>query len=143
MKTKTYLIPLFVLFLFISACTPRLSLGLVGQSGKAALIEALRAGGAEVEAGDAFEQPFFSTPAQVFQVNGQDIQVFEYDSAAEMEAEAALVSPDGGSVGANSMFWLASPHFFKFERLIVLYVGDDAAMLDLLTGALGQAFAGN
>ena len=141
MKTKTYLIPLFVIAVFVSACTPRLSLGL-SKTGKAALVEALRTDGAEVGAGEALEQPFFSASAQVFKVNSEDIQVFEYDSAADMETEAALVAPDGGSVGTSMMSWMASPHFFKSGSLIVLYVGDNATLLELLTAALGQPFAG-
>ncbi|HLF73123.1 MAG TPA: hypothetical protein VI524_02165 [Anaerolineales bacterium] len=106
------------------------------------LIDALRAAGAEVEPGDAVEQAFFSVSGQIIKVNGQDVQVFEYESAEAMETDAAQVAPDGGSIGTSMVTWVATPHFFKSGRILVLYVGDDAAILDLLKGALGEQFAG-
>lgn len=38
--------------------------------------------------------------------------------------------------------WAAPPHFFRKERAFVLFLGDDPAMLDLLTQLLGPQFAG-
>ena len=38
--------------------------------------------------------------------------------------------------------WMATPHFFKSGKLIVLYLGDDVAVMTLLTGLLGPQFAG-
>ena len=70
------------------------------------------------------------------------MQVFEYKSAEAMEADAALVAPDDGSVGTSMVSWMATPHFFKSGRVLVLYVGDDAATLDLLKSTLGEQFAG-
>jgi len=110
--------------------------------GKAGLVEALTGAGAEVTAGDELEQPFFSVKGQVYQVNGADVQVFEYASAEDMEADASQVDPSGGSVGTSMMSWMATPHFFKHDRVLVLYVGDDAGVLGLLEGALGAQFAG-
>jgi hypothetical protein len=59
-----------------------------------------------------------------------------------MEADAAQVAPDGGSIGTSMVTWVATPHFYKTGRILVLYVGDDQAILDLLEGALGPQFAG-
>ena len=98
--------------------------------------------GAKVELGDTVEQSFFSVKGQVIKVNNSDVQAFEYATPDAMESEAVLVSADGGSVGTNMVMWMATPHFFKAGRMIVLYVGDDAAVLDLLQGALGKQFAG-
>lgn len=106
------------------------------------LMDALRAGGAEVEPGDVVEQAFFSVTGQILKANGADVQVFEYESAEAMEADAAQVSSDGGSIGTSMVMWVESPHFFKSGRVLVLYVGEDAAILDLLKGALGEQFAG-
>jgi len=113
-----------------------------GVEDQASLMEALRAAGAQVEAGDSVEQPFFTVMGQILKVDGADVQFFEYESAEAMEAEAALVSADGGSVGTSMMMWMATPHFFKSGRVLVLYVGDDAAVLDLLKGTLDNQFAG-
>lgn len=106
------------------------------------LQKALAAAGAEVELGDSVEQPFFAVKGEILKVNGVDVQVFEYESAEAMEADAAQVSADGGSVGTSMMMWMATPHFFKSDRVLALYVGDDAAILDLLKSALGEQFAG-
>lgn len=109
---------------------------------KADLIEALQAAGAEVEPGDTIEQVFFSVPGEILQVNGTDVQVYEYESAEAMGTEASQVSQDGGSIGTSMINWMEAPHFFRSGRLLVLYVGEDQAILDLLQGILGEQFAG-
>lgn len=108
----------------------------------ASLVKSLRAAGADVEPGEAVEQVFFTVAGQIIKVNGADVQVFEYESAEAMDADAAQVAADGGSVGMNMVMWVEPPHFFKSGRVLVLYVGEDASVLDLLRGALGGQFAG-
>jgi hypothetical protein len=103
---------------------------------------ALEAEEADVRQGDAVEQPFFSPTAQILQVNGQDVQVFEYPDSAAAANEAALVSDDGSSVGTNAMMWMDAPHFYLSGNLIALYVGSDEATLELLDDVLGRQFAG-
>lgn len=107
------------------------------------LLQNLRVAGGTVEAtGETIEQPFFSVPARVAKFNDADLQVFEYASEADAAADAALVAPDGRSVGTGMVTWVATPHFYRAGRFIVLYVGDDAATLGMLEGALGEPFAG-
>lgn len=109
---------------------------------EASLVSALRAAGAQVELGDAVEKPFFTVTGQILTVNGLDLQIFEYETAEAMEADAAQISPDGSSVGTSMVMWTAPPHFFKGGRLLVLYLGGDEAMLDLLSKTIGEQFAG-
>ncbi len=106
------------------------------------LVAALKSAGAAVRVGDEVEQPFFSVVGKVLEVNGQEIQVFEYPDAASANAEAGQVSADGGSVGTTKITWIAPPHFFKAGRVIVLYVGSDSSVLNALKAALGTQFAG-
>lgn len=106
------------------------------------LVGRLEASGATVTATGAVSQPFFTPEGQIIAVNGQDVQVFEYDNEAAANAEADLVSPDGGSVGTSIMSWIAPPHFYDGGRLIVLYVGDDSGLIDALESVLGPQFAG-
>ena len=106
------------------------------------LAEALRTAGVTVESGDEIEQPFFTVAGQVLKVNGADVQVFVYDTAEAMEAEATQVAEDGGSVGTNMVNWVESPHFYKFGRTLVLYVGEDPTVKSLLEGIFGPQFAG-
>ena len=109
---------------------------------QATLIAALKAAGATVEVGDSITQDFFRPEGHIIKVNGADVQVFEYESAAAMENEASQVAPDGGSIGTSMVSWMDAPHFYKTGRIIALYVGGDQTILDLLNMVLGPQFAG-
>jgi hypothetical protein len=109
---------------------------------QASLVAALHAAGATTNVGDPVMQDFFTPEGQIITVNGADIQVFEYESPEAMESEAALVAPDGGSIGTSMVTWMDAPHFYKAGRIIVLYVGSDAAILDLLENVIDPQFAG-
>ncbi len=123
------------------ACTPNAAAtGSVAD--KAGLIAALESNSAQVSPGDMVEQPFFSVRGQFITVNDADIQVFEYQTQAAMEAEAATVSPDGSSIGTTMVEWVAPPHFYKSGPIIVLYLGDNPAVMGLLDRVLGPQFAG-
>ena len=68
--------------------------------------------------------------------------MFEYADTTTADAEAAQVSPDGRSVGTSLISWVATPHFYKKVKLIVLYVGEDVAVIDALEAVLGPQFSG-
>jgi len=74
--------------------------------------------------------------------NGESVQVFEYDSAETMESDAVLVDADGGTIGTSMVSWMATPHFYKKGRILVLYIGDNQEMLRLLESVLSAQFAG-
>lgn len=108
----------------------------------AALIKKLRAGGAKVESkGEKIEQPFFSPSGQNLNVNGETVQVFEYENSATADTEAAQIKPDG-TTATTMINWVAPPHFFRNGNLIVLYVGENADVIKSLENALGRQFAG-
>lgn len=109
---------------------------------KGGLISALQASGGTVETGDSISQPFFTPAGSIIKVNGTDVQVFEYESVEAMESEASQVSADGGSIGTSMVAWMDTPHFYKTDKIIVLYVGSDTTVLDLLGDVLGPQFAG-
>lgn len=108
----------------------------------ASLVDALDAAGATIEQGASVEQIFFAVPGQIVRVNGADVQVFEYETAKALEADASQVSDDGGSIGTSMVTWVSTPHFYKAGRILVLYLGDDQTILDLLEGNLSPQFAG-
>jgi len=108
----------------------------------ASLVEGLRATGISVEPEGEVDQPFFSVTGMVMKVRGEDVQVFEYSDATAADAQAALVSPSGSAVGTTKPHWLGPPHFFRKEKLLVLYVGDDDGVLRTLEVVLGRQFAG-
>lgn len=106
------------------------------------LIDNLRQVGMTVEPAGEIDQPFFSVQAYVIKVYGEDVQVFEFEDAETASSEAKLVSPDGSSIGTSMVSWMAAPHFYQIERLIVLYVGEEEAVLQALETVLGSPFVG-
>lgn len=143
MKRKIYsLAVLMMVVMLLVACTTNSAAESVSIEDLGSFSQALRAAGATIESSETVQQVFFTVEGRILKVNGADVQVFEYESAEAMEAEAALVSADGGSVGTSMVTWMATPHFFKAGRVLVLYVGEDAAVLDLLKSVLGEQFAG-
>ncbi len=106
------------------------------------LIDSLRDTGAVVQIAGDITQPFFAVTGQVIKVDNNDVQVFEYSDAATASSEADLVSSDGSSVGNTMVSWVATPHFYRSGKIIVLYVGESQAATSTLQEALGSQFAG-
>lgn len=106
------------------------------------LLAALESEGLELSIGENISQPFFSVDAQLFVPGDGSIQVFEYPDEAAMHAEADQVAEDGSSIGTSMPFWVATPHFYKAGRVLVLFVGEDAQVLAALEAVLGEQFAG-
>ena len=94
-----------------------------------ALLAGLVDSGLDESDGGALIQPFMSVGGRVITTNLGDVQVFEYEDAIAMEAEAATVSEDGHSVGSTAITWMDVPHFFKSDRVIAIYVGTDDSLL--------------
>jgi len=140
MKTKFSLSLTILLAFALASCggQPASAQGFGAEE----FMEALREKGVEPEMGDAVEQVFLSVIGNFVTFDGESIQVFEYDSAETMESDALLVSPDGGAIGTSMVTWVATPHFYKKGRILVLYVGDNAQTLELLESILGTQFAG-
>jgi hypothetical protein len=108
----------------------------------ASLIDNLRKQGVTAEPKGKISQAFFSVEGSIIAVNGEDVQVFECPDAAAADAEAQHISPDGGSIGTTMVMWVATPHFYKQGRLIVLYVGDNKSVVAALQAVLGPQIAG-
>ncbi len=115
---------------------------------RASFITALRAEGITVATGEEIEQPFFRPESgRLLLLSGNDlageteVQVYEYADPAAARADAEQIDPDGHP-RTVMVSWMAPPHFFRQGNLIVLYVGDDPAVVALLTKLLGPQFAG-
>lgn len=134
---------LALLFLVLVACNqpPTTSHGGPVQD-YVSLIDHLRAAGTTVTPTGEVSQPFFSVKGQTIAVNGEQVQVYEYADGSAMNAEAARISADGGTIGNSSVDWIAPPHFYKAGKIIVLYVGNNTAVINLLIAVLGHQFAG-
>lgn len=108
----------------------------------AGLLDKLRAKGLKAERGDEITQPFFSVKGKTISANDESLQVFEYASESEAEAQAKLVDPRGGSIGTTMVNWVDAPHFFRSGRLVVLYVGHNPDVMKALEDVIGPQFAG-
>jgi hypothetical protein len=109
-----------------------------------ALVRALQQQGATLNRAGSLPQssyPFLSVGAQLLQVNSADIQVFEYASATRADSDASKVSPTGTPIGQSQVSWMDTPHFYKRDRVIVLYVGHSDDVLRMLEAVLGEPFA--
>ena len=130
--------------MLLGSCGQKNPIGPGGLASADSLIAALRQQGAVVRPGETLPRgsnPFFSTNAQLVIVNDRTISVFEYESAAAADADAAKVSPDGSAVGTTMITWVGSPHFYKAGPLIVIYAGTDDAVLRPLEQVVGKPFA--
>ena len=84
---------------------------------------------------------FFSVPARQVRVNESQVNVFEYPGAQAAAAEAALVSPDGQPSPTARITWVSTPHFYRQDRLIVLYVGCSTEIVQALQTTVGPPIA--
>ncbi len=111
------------------------------------LIDHLRGKGLTVETAGNVQQPFFTAQGTLLRISGgeltqpADVQVFDYETAEAAKADVRQIGPDG-SPRTMMITWVAPPHFFHRERVVVLYTGTDPAVLTLLAEVLGPQFAG-
>ena len=119
------------------------------------LIENLREAGATVSTKYVTQEPCFPIDVQVITINGKYVHVFVYEdaAAADADAEAISISPRDFSINCttNNMTcqigWSVSrlsgpPHIYKVNKLIVIYDGNNQAVIDVLERILGPEFAG-
>lgn len=133
----------------VSACEPK---GETRSHGgpvvdHVSFVDALRGAGYHVDILGEVEQPFLSVTGTAMRIRGagmergEELQSFAYESAEAAKADAQAIKPDG-SVEGTKITWIASPHFFLRERVLVIYVGANPHMMRLLSGLLGPPFAG-
>lgn len=105
-------------------------------------VEKLLESGASVQTMGSINQPFLSGQGRIIRVNGEDLQVFEYANKGLAEGDIKIVTPDGCCFGTTNISWMGSPHLYQEDRLIVIYIGDNTSMRNLLGNMLGSQFAG-
>lgn len=106
------------------------------------VVARLRGAGAAVEVAGPVEQPFLEPAGTILRVDGEDVQAFVFPSEGAAVAQAAEISGDGTQVGTTLILWVAPPHFYRFERVILLYVGTSDVVPTRLSRAFGAPFAG-
>ena len=117
-------------------------------------VDALRAKGLTVAIVESVEQPFLRGKGTTLRVSGgsltqaAELQSFNYDDTdlrtdglKAATEDASQIEPTGNPKTMR-INWIAPPHFFRKERVIVIYLGSDASALAVLTELLGPQFAG-
>lgn len=98
------------------------------------LMTVLRETGATVELGDAVTHDFLSIPGQIIMINGEEVQIFAYDSAEQLEAQVSQLPDDNNPEN--------EPQFYKLGTMLVRYVARDPGVRDLLEDVLGAEGVG-
>jgi hypothetical protein len=106
------------------------------------LVQALEDDGATVTPGERLEQDFFPVEAQVIDVDGEQVQVFEFTNETDQQEAADLIEANGFIIGNAALDWIGQPNFWAQGNLIVLYVGENQDLIDQLTGLLGEPLTG-
>lgn len=81
-------------------------------------------------------------PGWWVKIQGEYVQVYEFPNEDTAKNFAAKITADGSTIGEQEIPWLGSPHFFKKEKVIVFYAGENKKTLTFLTAILDQQFAG-
>jgi hypothetical protein len=123
----------------------------LGATSYTSLQTALRAHGASVQDDGQGSEPFLTGTDHRLIVNGVGIDVFEYPTTFGASLDGSHISSDGATISVHNgpfgsvttVDFVAPPHWFRAGRVIVLYVGQSTALLNLLQAVLGPQFAGS
>jgi hypothetical protein len=118
-------------------------------------VDGLRAAGFRVEPVGQVRQPFLRASGTVLRLSGgglaqpADLESYNYDDTdlgtdgrRAAEADARTIGPDGSPPGGVAA-WPGPRHLFGRERLLVVYLGSDPALLRVLAELIGQQIAGS
>ncbi len=152
MRSTSLLLPVILLG-FLAACdddkapqenggdlTPQIEV----QSPTFNIINIMKASGLQVRVPRRAERPAMDTDGYLLDVNnGVSLEVYEYDSAEELNEVKATISPDGTRVGNETIAWESPVHLYSTEKVILVYRGTDADTRQSLATMFGPEFAGN
>jgi hypothetical protein len=106
--------------------------------GYADLVASLAGHGLPVEELGVADGTPFSVEAHSLILEGQSVSVYEYPDSESRERDSSTIAMAGWSVNNNPVEWTGNPHYWLLDRLIVLYLGDDASVITALTQAVGD-----
>lgn len=83
--------------------------------------------------------------------DSENMQVYIYESSDEAIEDAKRISLDGfsytkseGDEGMTTTIdWIDNPHFYKIQNIMILYLGNDETILDILSDSFGEQIAGS
>ena len=129
-----------LLSVFAVSCDDRSPIGPTPSATFDRFVQALRQQGLSVTVAGQIPPEvnrFFSVPAQQVRVDDAQVNAFVYATPQEAAREAAAISGDGQPSPRAQITWVSTPHFYRQDALIVLYVGCAAEMTRALQQAVG------
>jgi hypothetical protein len=111
-------------------------------SGAQGLVADLDAQGAEAKVGSAFMSEPIGGQGMTVCVDAETIQVYEFiDHEAALATTFKIDRDEPSHVGNGIVEWNGRPRFWLRDRMIVLYLGEDAGVDAALHNLLGPPFA--
>lgn len=112
------------------------------RDGVEGLVADLQNAGAKVSVGAAFKADPIARQGVTVCIGREEIRVYTYATPQERMAVASTINPnDATHVGASIVEWDGAPKFWQRDRILVLYLGRNAATTALLVSVLGSSFA--
>ena len=100
------------------------------------LVTELKSKGYTIEINDNENSMFTGAESKMLTIHQNEvISVFIYENRKLMEKN--FVSNNSGFYG-----WISEPHFYKKENIIVLYVGENVEILNILNQIIGVQIIG-
>ncbi len=108
-----------------------------------ALVDSLKNHGIPIRAIGISNPVWFSPKGLYFAMAGDNVQIFEYQEAAEARADVAKVAFSGDSVAGSTIPGKGPTTFYRRGPLIVLVQGDSDRLRTTMEGFLGEPVAGS
>jgi hypothetical protein len=111
-------------------------------SGVEGLVDVLTAAGVAVRQADRFDAAPFPGDGVLLCVGREEVRVYVFPTEQARASAAGTIDPrDPSHIGTAIVEWTGNPRFWGRDRILVLYVGPDAATEGLLTSIMGPPFA--
>lgn len=107
-----------------------------------ALVDSLRGRGIAVRAIGISNPVWFAPKGFFFAMQGDQVQVFEYEDAASARADIGKVAASGDSVAGSTIHGDEPTRFYRRGRLIVLVQGESERLQGALERLMGEPVAG-
>lgn len=86
---------------------------------------------------DLINDKNFSVEYRSIIINGNNLKAYEYKNTENLNDELAKITEKGKTINGNAITFDTEPHYFKKERLLVLYDGNNSSTLQVLREFLG------
>jgi hypothetical protein len=142
-KVKFVFIILSAWAVFLAACMPTQLEGEIPPTGQevvtsSELVGSLEDDGRDVSVIGDVNQPFIPVTGQLMQVNGQEVQVFEFSTQQERQQISDLLRREGFTIEGIAP-GVQDPYIWDQGRLLVIYVGQDQETINTLNNFLGES----